>query len=105
MSTLCIQRGQKDYLAEEDAVRKYVLDAQRLAMTVHTYVNRSSKYYSLAEKVNLPPCKCSKLLEDGDKLIISLPPNSLKLVIYRYPHTPEITSAVKVVESTCQIKE
>lgn len=105
LSTLCIQRGEKAVLAEEGGVRKYTLDAQRLAMTIHTYVNRTEKYFNMAEKVDVPSCKCSKLLEDGDKLILTLPPNSLKLVTYRYSQTSSGSSKVRILESICQVKE
>ena len=66
------------------------------------YVNRSKQFYSLVERIKTTKAKPSKQLEDGDKILIHLPDDSRKLVIFR--HNPTEEAKVEVVESTYKPK-
>lgn len=103
LSSLAIRRGQKKSLNEDGSVRKYTLEISKVGMIVHAYANRSTHFYSLAEKLAPFSMICSKSLEDSDKLLISLPPNSLKVVTYRHPlsSTPP---TLKILETSCLLK-
>lgn len=103
LSSLSIRRGNKVPLSEDGSVRKYVLEAAKVGMIICTYTNRSSQYFTVAEKLAPFDFLCSKALEDGDKMVISLPPNSLKLVSFYHNLSPHPTT-VKVLESTCLMK-
>lgn len=103
--SLSIQRGKKEPLLQTDhSLRKYVLEAPRIGMEVHTYVNRGQSYYSLAEKIECSGVKCSKTLEEGDKLMMTLPPNSMKVVTYRSSWGSPKPIEIKVHESICHQK-
>ena len=103
LSSLSIKRGIKSNLLDNESVRKYVLEIQKLGLIVHTFVNRSINYYKIAEKLAPFNFLCSKSLEDNDKLLISLPPNALKLVTFKYVTTAQ-QQTVNVLESSCLLK-
>lgn len=103
LSLLAIRRGIKSPFVADGSVRKYVLEAPKLGMTVHTYANRSKSFYTVAEKLAPFSMLCSKALEDGDKLLVSMPPNSLKVVTYRYKQCAQ-APPVKTLETSCLMK-
>jgi hypothetical protein len=104
LTSLAIRRGQKTLLNEDGSVRKYILEATKLGLQVHVFANRASHACSLAERLSVPSeVLPSRLLEEGDKLVVSLPPNSLKLVTYRHALSSK-PPQIKVLEASCLMK-
>lgn len=103
LSSLAIRRGSKTSLSDDGSVRKYALEVPKLGLMVHTYANRSAHFYAVAEKLGAFDMLCSKALEDGDKLLVSLPPNSLKIVTFRHPILI-VPPVLRILETSCLMK-
>jgi hypothetical protein len=104
-STLAIERGERTELAEDGAMRKYTLSSPKLGLFLSVYANRSRRLCSIVEKLKaVPRGRLSKDLEEGDKLVLSLPANGRKLVTLRYDPKEGYEEVLTVTESAYKAK-
>ena len=84
LSNLSSHKGESTALVADNSVRRYCYPSRRMGLCVISYVNRSPSFYNVVDEMDIRGIYlASKNLDEG-RLRISLPPNSKRLVVFRY---------------------
>ena len=84
LSNLSSRKGESTALVADNSVRRYCYPSRRMGLCIISYVNRSPSFYNVVDEMDVKGIYLSNKNLDEGRLRISLPPNSKRLVVFRY---------------------
>jgi hypothetical protein len=95
-----IQNGVKDYLTENENVRRYTFWSEKLKLFVYVFTNNSVEKFCILEKLQISGQYTCNIALEEDYMKLYLPAMSKKAVIFKFEKSSE--AKVKVLEHSMQ---